>query len=134
MYTMITKFYATREAARIVAREEGATFKDMGKDAPKGQRWSVQFKEISDIVNSPEPVLTAAEQKKADELAAILNAQDEFVAGTDIQVVVNSNAWTHADHLANLKRPSVLIRNQKEIRHDRKGNRVTVYSKRRQVI
>ncbi|MCU6294252.1 hypothetical protein [Escherichia coli] len=131
---MITKFYATREAARIVAREEGEAFKDMGKDAPKGQRWAVQFKEISDIVNSPEPVLTAEEQKQAEELAAILNAQDEFVAGTDIQVVVNSNAWTHADHLANLKRPSELIRNQKEIRHDRKGNRVTVYSKRRQVI
>ena len=131
---MITKFYATREAARIVAREEGAAFKDMGKDAPKGQRWAVQFKEIADIVNSPDPVLTAAEQKQAEELAAILNAQDEFVAGTDIQVVVNSNAWTHADHLANLKRPSELIRNQKEIRHDRKGNRVTVYSKRRQVI
>ena len=131
---MITKFYATREAARIVAREEGEVFKDMGKDAPKGQRWAVQFKEISDIVNSPEPVLTAAEQKKADELSAILNAQDDFIAGADIQVVVNSNAWTHADHLANLKRPSELIRNQKEIRHDRKGNRVTVYSKRRQVI
>ena len=131
---MITKFYATREAARIVAREEGEVFKDMGKDAPKGQRWAVQFKEISDIVNSPEPVLTAAEQKKADELSAILNAQDDFIAGADIQVVVNSNAWTHADHLANLKRPSELVRNQKEIRHDRKGNRVTVYSKRRQVI
>lgn len=131
---MITKFYATREAARIVAREEGETFKDMGKDAPKGQRWAVQFKELSDIVNSPEPVLTAADQKKADELSAILNAQDDFIAGSDIQVVVNSNAWTHADHLANLKRPSELVRNQKEIRHDRKGNRVTVYSKRRQVI
>lgn len=131
---MITKFYATREAARIVAREEGAAFKDMGTTAPKGQRWAVQFKEIADIVNSPDPVLTAAEQKQAEELAAILDAQDEFVAGTDIQVVVNSNAWTHADHLANLKRPSELIRNQKEIRHDRKGNRVTVYSKRRQVI
>lgn len=131
---MITKFYATREAARIVAREEGELFKDMGKDAPKGQRWAVQFKEISDIVNSPEPVLTAAEQKKAEELAAILNAQDEFVAGSDIKVSVNSNAWTHADHLANLKRPSVLIRNQREIRHDRKGNSVTVFSKRRQVI
>ena len=134
MYTMITKFYATREAARIVAREEGAAFKDMGTTAPKGQRWAVQFKEISDIVNSPEPVLTAAEQKKADELSAVLNAQDEFIAGSDIKVQVNANAWTHADHLANLKRPSELVRNQKEIRHDRKGNRVTVYSKRRQVI
>ncbi len=131
---MITKFYATREAARIVAREEGAAFKDMGTTAPKGQRWAVQFKELSDIVNSPEPVLTAAEQKKADELSAVLNAQDEFIAGSDIKVQVNANAWTHADHLANLKRPSELVRNQKEIRHDRKGNRVTVYSKRRQVI
>ena len=131
---MITKFFATREQARIVAREEGETFKDMGKDAPKGQRWAVQFKEISDIVNSPEPVLTAAELKQAQELAEVLNAQDDFLKGSDIQVQVNSNAWTHADHLANLKRPSELIRNQKEIRHDRKGNRVTVYSKRRQVI
>ncbi|HGX4521729.1 hypothetical protein GNZ01_07480 [Escherichia coli] len=131
---MITKFFATREQARIVAREEGETFKDMGKDAPKGQRWAVQFKEISDIVNSPEPVLTEAELKKAQELAEVLNAQDDFLEGSDIQVQVNSNAWTHADHLANLKRPSELIRNQKEIRHDRKGNRVTVYSKRRQVI
>ncbi|MED6536241.1 hypothetical protein VWI13_01945 [Escherichia coli O157] len=131
---MITKFFATREQARIVAREEGETFKDMGKDAPKGQRWAVQFKEISDIVNSPEPVLTEAELKKAQELAEVLNAQDDFLKGSDIQVQVNSNAWTHADHLANLKRPSELIRNQKEIRHDRKGNRVTVYSKRRQVI
>ncbi|HAN1506515.1 hypothetical protein G17_00629 [Escherichia phage vB_EcoM_G17] len=131
---MITKFYATREAARIVAREEGAAFKDMGKDAPKGQRWAVQFKEISDIVNSPEPVLTAAELKRADMLAAILDAQDEFIADSDIKVQVNHTAWTHADHLANLKRPSELIRNQKEIRHDRKGNRVTVFSKRRQVI
>ncbi|HHT8266157.1 TPA: hypothetical protein ACT2UD_005070 [Escherichia coli] len=131
---MITKFYATREAARIVAREEGAAFKDMGTTAPKGQRWAVQFKEIADIVNSPDPVLTAAEQKQAEELAAILNAQDEFIADSDIKVQVNHTAWTHADHLANLKRPSELIRNQKEIRHDRKGNRVTVYSKRRQVI
>lgn len=131
---MITKFYATREAARIVAREEGAAFKDMGKDAPKGQRWAVQFKEISDIVNSPEPVLTAAELKQAQELAEVLNAQDDFLKGSDIEVTVNANAWTHADHLANLKRPSELVRNQKEIRHDRKGNRVTVYSKRRQVI
>ncbi|MED6572993.1 hypothetical protein VWJ25_05640 [Escherichia coli O157] len=131
---MITKFFATREQARIVAREEGETFKDMGKDAPKGQRWAVQFKEISDIVNSPEPVLTEAELKKAQELAEVLNAQDDFLKGSDIEVTVNANAWTHADHLANLKRPSELIRNQKEIRHDRKGNRVTVYSKRRQVI
>ncbi len=131
---MITKFYATREAARIVAREEGAAFKDMGTTAPKGQRWAVQFKEISDIVNSPEPVLTSAELKRADMLAAILDAQDEFIADSDIKVQVNHTAWTHADHLANLKRPSELIRNQKEIRHDRKGNRVTVYSKRRQVI
>lgn len=131
---MITKFFATREQARIVAREEGETFKDMGKDAPKGQRWAVQFKEISDIVNSPEPVLTEAELKKAQELAEVLNAQDNFLEGSDIEVTVNANAWTHADHLANLKRPSELIRNQKEIRHDRKGNRVTVYSKRRQVI
>ncbi|AIT14194.1 hypothetical protein [Escherichia coli] len=131
---MITKFFATREQARIVAREEGETFKDMGKDAPKGQRWAVQFKEISDIVNSPEPVLTAAELKQAQELAEVLNAQDDFLKGSDIEVTVNANAWTHADHLANLKRPSELIRNQKEIRHDRKGNRVTVYSKRRQVI
>ncbi|HAN4490988.1 TPA: hypothetical protein IFC62_004981 [Escherichia coli] len=131
---MITKFFATREQARIVAREEGETFKDMGKDAPKGQRWAVQFKEISDIVNSPEPVLTEAELKKAQELAEVLNAQDDFLEGSDIEVTVNANAWTHADHLANLKRPSELIRNQKEIRHDRKGNRVTVYSKRRQVI
>jgi hypothetical protein len=67
-------------------------------------------------------------------LAAILDAQDEFIADSDIKVQVNHTAWTHADHLANLKRPSELIRNQKEIRHDRKGNRVTVYSKRRQVI
>ncbi|EFJ0710459.1 TPA: hypothetical protein L2Y74_001195 [Escherichia coli] len=131
---MITKFFATREQARIVAREEGETFKDMGKDAPKGQRWAVQFKEISDIVNSPEPVLTEAELKQAQELAEVLNAQDDFLKGSDIEVTVNANAWTHADHLANLKRPSELIRNQKEIRHDRKGNRVTVYSKRRQVI
>ena len=131
---MITKFFATREQARIVAREEGETFKDMGKDAPKGQRWAVQFKEISDIVNSPEPVLTEAELKKAQELAEVLNAQGDFLEGSDIEVTVNANAWTHADHLANLKRPSELIRNQKEIRHDRKGNRVTVYSKRRQVI
>lgn len=131
---MITKFFATREQARIVAREEGETFKDMGTTAPKGQRWAVQFKEISDIVNSPEPVLTAAELKQAQELAEVLNAQDDFLKGSDIEVSVNANAWTHADHLANLKRPSELIRNQKEIRHDRKGNRVTVYSKRRQVI
>lgn len=131
---MITKFYATREAARIVAREEGEAFKDMGTTAPKGQRWAVQFKELSDIVNSPVPVLTAAELKRADALAAVLNAQDEFVAGSDIEVQVDANAWTHADHLANLKRPSELLRNQKEIRTDRKGNRVTVFSKRRQVI
>lgn len=131
---MITKFFATREQARIVAREEGETFKDMGKDSPTGKRWAVQFKEISDIVNSPEPVLTAAELKQAQELAEVLNAQDDFLKGSDIEVTVNANAWTHADHLANLKRPSELVRNQKEIRHDRKGNRVTVYSKRRQVI
>lgn len=119
---MIIKFFATREIARIVARTEGETFKDMGTTAEKGKRWAVQFKELSDIINSPCPVLTAAEQAKANELADLLNG---------VNVEVNATAWTHADALAALKRPESVSRRCIETKHDRKGNRVTVYSKRK---
>ncbi len=121
---MIIKFYATREIARIVARTEGETFKDMGTTAEKGKRWAVQFKELSDIINSPEPVLTDEEQAKANELADLLN-------GVNVNVKVNAAAWSHADALAALKRPESVSRRCIESKHDRKGNRVTVYSKRK---
>jgi len=77
---MITKFYATREIARRIAREECETFADLGKDAPKGERWAVQFKEIKDVIAAIDAnamnVPTKAEQEVTAELAKAFAALD----------------------------------------------------------
>ena len=78
---MITKFYATRELARNVAREEGETFKDMGSTAPKGQRWAVLFREVKDLVENAKAVEmnvpTKEDKELTDALAAAFSAMDK---------------------------------------------------------
>lgn len=113
---MKTKFFATREIARTVAREEGETFKDMGKDAPKGERWAVLFREIKDLVENAKAVEmnvpTAEEKKVNDDLTAAFAAMD-------------------IKPMPVLKAPESVVRNTVEVRRDRKGKQVTVYSKKR---
>ena len=70
---MITKFYATRELARNVAREEGETFKDMGKDSPAGQRWAVLFREVKDLVENAKAVEMNVPTKEDKELTEPLS-------------------------------------------------------------
>ncbi|HHJ0579835.1 TPA: hypothetical protein ACQFCQ_001151 [Escherichia coli] len=38
---MNIKYFATREQARIAARQDGATFKDMGAGSASGERWAI---------------------------------------------------------------------------------------------
>ncbi|MEX5639891.1 hypothetical protein Ecwhy1_504 [Escherichia phage Ecwhy_1] len=38
---MKIKYFATREQARIAARQDGATFKDMGVQSERGKRWAI---------------------------------------------------------------------------------------------
>ena len=76
-------YFATRELARIAARQDGATFKDMGVQSERGKRWAV---------------------------------------------VKQSTARSIQYWLSVLKRPDSVSRRVVEIKHDRKGNRVTVYS------
>lgn len=112
------KYFATREAARIVAREEGETFLDMGKDAPKGERWAVSFAEIKDLVERAKAVEmnvpTEAEKKLNDDLAAAF-------AALDIKQ-------------AELPRPASIVRNVHEEYKDRKGATVSVLVKRRVAV
>jgi hypothetical protein len=118
---MITKFYATREIARTIAREEGEVFKDMGKDAPKGERWSVQFKEIKDLVENAKAVemnVPTAEDK------AIIDALTEAFAGLDAVPA----------SMPVLKKPETVTRNTVQEMRDRKGNTVQVYSKRKILV
>lgn len=107
---MKTKFFATRELARIVAREEGETFVDMGKDAPKGERWAVQFKELSDVIQAVQAVEmnvpTQEEQTLNNELMEAFAALDikqaqrpvlkapETVRRTSYSTVKNPNGST----------------------------------------
>ncbi len=81
---MITKFYATRELARNVAREEGETFKDMGKDSPAGKRWAVLFREVKDLVENAKAVEmnvpTKEDKDLTDALAAAFAAMDKSAA------------------------------------------------------
>ena len=80
---MNTTYFATRELARIAARQDGATFKDMGVQSERGKRWAV---------------------------------------------IKQSTARSIQYWLAALKSPDSVSRRVVEIKHDRKGNRVTVYS------
>lgn len=116
---MITKFYATRELARTVAREEGETFKDMGKDAPKGKRWAVLFREIKDLVENAKAVEmnvpTKEDKKLIDDLTAAFAALDVKPAPV-------------------LKAPESIVRTDVNTLRDRKGNSVTVFTKRRHTV
>lgn len=115
------KYFPTREAARIVAREEGETFQDMGKDAPKGERWAVSFKELKDVIAAIDAnafnVPTEAEQKMNNDLM-------EAFAALDIK----------AAQMPVLKKPETIVRQDVREMHDRKGNPVTVYTKRRVAV
>lgn len=112
------QFAKTREAARIIAREEGVTWQDMGKDAPKGERWAVVFPEIKDLVERAKAtemnVPTAEDKKLIDELTAAF-------AELDIKQ-------------AELPRPASIVRNVNEEYKDRKGATIPVLVKRRVAI
>lgn len=115
---MKTVYFATREIARIIAREEGETFKDMGKDAPKGERWAVLFKELSDVVLTVKSVEmnvpTEDEKKVIDDLTAAFAAMDI--------------------KQAELPKPDSVLRNVVQTMKDRKGNSVQVFTKRRVAV
>ena len=112
---MKTKFFATREQARIVAREEGEIFKDMGKDAPKGERWAVQYKELSDVIAAIDANAFNVPTKSDLELTQALA---EAFAGLDVKP-------------AELPKPASIVRQDVQTMQDRKGNNVTVFTKRR---
>lgn len=112
------KFFATREAARIVAREEGETFQDMGKDAPKGERWAVVFKELSDVIAAAK----AVEMNVPTEAEKKLN-EDLMAAFADLDI-----------KQAELPRPASIVRNVHEEYKDRKGAVIPVLVKRRVAI
>ncbi|EON7636978.1 hypothetical protein ABV23_RS00605 [Escherichia coli] len=75
-------YFETREQARQAAKVDGATFKDMGVQSARGERWVI---------------------------------------------VKRSTARSLQYWLSALKSPDSVSRRVVEIKHDRKGNRVTVY-------
>ncbi len=110
---MITKFYATRDLARTVAREEGETFKDMGKDAPKGERWAVLFSEIKDLV----------ENAKAVEMNVPTQDEKALIDGL-------TAAFAKLDATPVLQAPKHVCRRSVSVMKNHKGANVTVYTKR----
>lgn len=109
------KYFKTRDAARIVAREEGEAFQDMGKDAPKGERWAVVFKDLADVIEAVKAVEmnvpTEAEKQLNDDLM-------KAFAALDIKQ-------------AELPKPDSVVRNVYESYKDRKGATISVQVKRR---
>lgn len=116
---MITKFYATRELARTVAREEGETFKDMGKEAPKGERWAVQFREIKDLVENAKAVEMNVQTKEDKQLI------DDLTAAFAALDVVPAKV---------LPAPESIVRTDVSTMRNHKGNAVTVFTKRRHTV
>lgn len=110
---MITKFYATRDIARRIAKEEGETFKDMGKDAPKGERWAVLFREIKDLVENAKAVEmnvpTQEDKALIDELTA---------------------AFAKLDAKPVLTKPDHVCRRSVSVLKNHKGADVQVFTKR----
>lgn len=114
---MSIKFFATRELARTVAREEGETFQDMGKDAPKGERWAVVFKELADLVAE------AATLKEDPELNNELKAA--FAAAETRKQTV---AAIEKDIAA--RKPATVSRRERSVLYTREGQAVNVFTKR----
>lgn len=112
---MKTVFVATRELARTIAREEGETWADMGKDAPKGKRWAVQYKELSDVIAAIDANTFNVPTKSDIELTQALA---KAFAGLDVKPAV-------------LPKPESIVRQDVQTMQDRKGNNVTVFTKRR---
>jgi hypothetical protein len=112
------KYFKTRDAARIVAREEGESFQDMGKDAPKGERWAVVFKELADVIAAVKSVEmnvpTESEQKLNAELMAAF-------AALDIKQ-------------AELPKPETIVRTSQTVLTRRDGLKVNVFTKRRVAV
>lgn len=114
---MITKFYATRELARTVAREEGETFKDMGKDAPKGERWAVLFREIKDLVENAKAVEMNVPTKEDKELTEALAAAFSAMDKADAVVLKAPEFVTRKEHTV--------------LKNKYNGKQVQVYTKRK---
>lgn len=102
---MTIKFYATRDEARRIAREEGLKLVDAGSTAVKGSRWGVDFPEVEEPQNDD-----------ADLIAALKQA----IHGTDTKVLS-----------VPLKAPEHVSRRVVRDMKDRKGNTIHVYSKRK---
>lgn len=113
------KFVNTRDAARRIAREEGVTWKDMGSTAPKGERWAVVFPEIKDLVERAKAVemnVPTAEDK------ALNDALRKALNGLDVEPVQH------------LPAPESIVRETVSVLKGRKGQDVTVFTKRRVAV
>ena len=81
---MKTIYFNTRDAARVYAREEGEKFRDAGSNAPKGQRWCVDVKELTDVITAAKAVEmnvpTKEDKDLTDALAAAFAAMDKAAA------------------------------------------------------
>ncbi len=110
------QFAKTREAARIIAREEGVTWEDMGKDAPKGERWAVVFPEIKDLVERAKAVEmnvpTAEDKKLIDGLTEALNMPKSWPVKETATVEVLDNADELNSVLAGLDEDAETITEQ----------------------
>lgn len=123
------KFFSSREKARIYAREEGETFRDAGTAAPKGSRWCVDIKDLSDMVNV---VLDQDAWKKADDLAEVLNnlhdTSTEEVQDINAEL---AKAFKGLDIRPVIEKPTSIVRNSYEVLKDRKGNTIPVMTRTR---
>lgn len=116
---MKTVYCKTREAARTMAREEGVTWKDMGKDNAGG-RWAVLFPEIKDLVENVKAVEMNVPTKEDKELTDALSAAFAAMDKADIIPVLN--------------KPETIVRNSHSVLKDRKGNSVQIFTKRRVAV
>lgn len=114
---MQTTFHATRDIARRIAKEEDGKFVDMGKDAPKGKRWSVQFEDLKDFVEriDAQQKATGMNVPTQEDKALI----DELTA-----------AFAKLDAKPVLTTPKHVCRRSVSVLKNHKGADVTVFTKR----
>ncbi len=85
---MNAQFFSSRTEARNAANAGVGKFKDMGKDAPKGERWAVVMAQVTETLQAELPTATVEEVSGLPEgktskkdlavaLMAHLNAQAE---------------------------------------------------------
>lgn len=114
---MKTTFHATRDIARRIAKEEDGHFVDMGKDAPKGKRWAVQFEDLKDFVERIDAQHKATGMNVPTQEDKALN--DELMA-----------AFAKLDIQPVLPKPDHVTRRSVSVLKNHKGDDVTVFTKR----